>query len=216
MSFEELLKQAGLDQYQQYFGQTGQEVAGALGFEGQQAEQFARFFQPFDQARLEQGAQEIQQRQATRTGFLQSDFDSGFRGLTTQLGQATRQIGQAAGQSGFTRAGATARQIGEARERVGESMQDLMLGRQRGMFQIEQQAGQERAGLTGLLQNYLTGAFRRGEQIARLDPTSQSQPARQRRRTANEIALEIQQNNPGMDYSDALRFAEQDLYEDRL
>lgn len=44
MSFEELLKQAGLDQYQQYFGQTGQEVAGALGFEGQQAEQFARFF----------------------------------------------------------------------------------------------------------------------------------------------------------------------------
>mgnify|MGYP003138312012 CR=1 FL=1 len=216
MSFEDLLKQAGLDQYEQMFGQTGQEVAGALGFEGQQAEQFARFFQPFDRSRLEDASREIQQRQATRTGFLQSDFDSGFRGLSNQLGQATRQIGQAAGQSGFTRAGATARQVSEARERVGESVQDLMLGRQRGMFQIEQQAGQERAGLTGLLQNYLTGAFRRGEQISRLDPTSPVQPSQPRRKTANDIALEIQRENPGMDYEDALRFAEQDLYQDRL
>ena len=91
-----------------------------------------------------------------------------------------------------------------------------MLGRQRGMFQIEQQAGQERAGLTGLLQNYLTGAFRRGEQISRLDPTSPVQPSQPRRKTANDIALEIQRENPGMDYEDALRFAEQDLYQDRL
>jgi len=215
MSFEELLKNAGLNQYQQYFG-TGQEVAQAFGFEGNQSEQFGRFFQPFDQQRLLDAASEIQKRTATRTGFLQSDYESGFRGLTNQLGQATRQIGQTAGQSGFTRAGATARQIGEARERVGESMQDLMLGRQRGMYQIEQQAGQERAGLTSLLQSYLTGTFGRGEQIARLDPSSPQgapQPTTKQQSIQNDVQ-EILQANPNMTYEQALGMAEQSA--DRL
>lgn len=217
MSFQDLLNRAGLGQYQQYFG-TGEQVAQAFGFEGNQAEQFGRFFQPFDQSRLEDAAKEIEARQATRTGFLQSDYESGFRGLTNQLGQATRQISQAAGQSGFTRAGATARQIGEARERVGESVQDLMLGRQRGMYQIKQQAGQERAGLTSLLQSYLTGAFGRGEQIARLDPVSApSAPSLSPQEIrVNQRAQEIMQNNPGMSESDAMRYAEQDFYRDRL
>ena len=52
MSFQDLLNRAGLGQYQQYFG-TGEQVAQAFGFEGNQAEQFGRFFQPFDQSRLE-------------------------------------------------------------------------------------------------------------------------------------------------------------------
>lgn len=215
MSFQDLLNRAGLGQYQQYFG-TGEQVAQAFGFEGNQAEQFGRFFQPFDQSRLEDAAKEIEARQATRTGFLQSDYESGFRGLTNQLGQATRQISQAAGQSGFTRAGATARQIGEARERVGESVQDLMLGRQRGMYQIEQQAGQERAGLTSLLQSYLTGAFGRGEQIARLDPNSPQgapQPTTKQQSIQNDVQ-QILQANPTMTYEQALGMAEQSA--DRL
>jgi hypothetical protein len=215
MSFQDLLNRAGLGQYQQYFG-TGEQVAQAFGFEGNQAEQFGRFFQPFDQSRLEDAAKEIEARQATRTGFLQSDYESGFRGLTNQLGQATRQISQAAGQSGFTRAGATARQYGEARERVGESMQDLMLGRQRGMYQIEQQTGQERAGLTSLLQSYLTGAFGRGEQIARLDPNSPQgapQPTTKQQSIQNDVQ-QILQANPTMTYEQALGMAEQSA--DRL
>ena len=148
---------------------------------------------------------------------MQSDYESGFRGLTNQLGQATRQTSQAAGQSGFTRTGATARQYGEARERVGESMQDLMLGRQRGMYQIEQQTGQERAGLTSLLQSYLTGAFGRGEQIARLDPNAPSTYTPESAESVlNEEILSIMGSNPEMTYAQAREMAEQLSYRDRL
>jgi hypothetical protein len=215
MSFEELLKNAGLQQYQQYFG-TGEQVAQAFGFEGSQAEQFGKFFQPFDQQRLLDASGKIQERTATRTGFLQSDYESGFRGLTNQLGQATRQIGQTAGQSGFTRAGATAKQYGEARTRIGESIEDLMLGRTKGMYQIEQQAGQERAGLTSLLQNYLTGTMGRGEQIARLDPIKAGAPPgpSTKQQTIQKDIQEILQANPTMSYEQALGIAEQSA--DRL
>jgi hypothetical protein len=39
---------------------------------------------------------------------------------------------------------------------------------------VQQQAGQERAGLTGLLQNYLTGVFSQARRIQQLDPTGGS------------------------------------------
>ena len=42
------------------------------------------------------------------------------------------------------------------------------------MFGIQQQAGRERAGLTGLLQNYLTGVFAQARRIQQLDPTGGS------------------------------------------
>tara|TARA_A100001515_G_scaffold61571_2_gene48381 strand:+ start:2773 stop:3540 length:768 start_codon:yes stop_codon:yes gene_type:complete len=191
MSFQELLQQAGLGDYSQYFTGTGEEVAKAFGFEGDQAAQFSRFFRPFDQSRLEEAAGEIEQREATRTGFLerdyqsglsnlQSQYQSGFQDLSRQLGQATRQIANQATRSGAS-FGATQRQMNESRRMVGDTLSDLMqrrqrgmesmdLGRERSLYQIGQQAGQERAGLTRLLQDYLNRTFSRGEQIAALDP----------------------------------------------
>ena len=47
MSFEDLLKRAGLQDYAQYFGQDPSEIASALGLTGKQATQFGKFFQPF-------------------------------------------------------------------------------------------------------------------------------------------------------------------------
>jgi hypothetical protein len=191
MSFEELLQQAGLSDYSQYFTGTGKDVAKAFGFEGDQAEQFSRFFRPFDQSRLTEAAGKIGEREATRTGFLerdyqsgltnlQSQYQSGFQDLSRQLGQATRQIASQATQSGAS-FGATQRQMTESRRRAGDTLADLMqrrqrgmesmgLGRERSLYQIGQQAGQERAGLTRLLQDYLNRTFSRGEQIASLDP----------------------------------------------
>ena len=184
MSFEELLQQAGLSDYSQYFTGTGGDVAKAFGFEGDQAEQFSRFFRPFDQSRLTEAAGKIGEREATRTGFLerdlQSQYQSGFQDLSRQLGQATRQIASQATQSGAS-FGATQRQMTESRRRAGDTLADLMqrrqrgmesmgLGRERSLYQIGQQAGQERAGLTRLLQDYLNRTFSRGEQIAGLDP----------------------------------------------
>ena len=171
MSFEELLKQAGLQDYSQYFSQDSSDIASALGLTGKQATQFGQFFQPFGQEQLMAAQAEIGERAATRTGFLESNYQSGFQGLSQQLGQATRQIGQAAGQAGFSGAGATAKQISESRKVAGQSLQDIMQRRQEGLYGIEQQRGTEMAGLTGMLQNYLQNVFRRGERLYGLDPT---------------------------------------------
>ena len=171
MSFEELLKQAGLQDYSQYFEQDPTDIASALGLTGKQATQFGQFFQPFGQEQLMAAQKEIGERAATRTGFLESGVQSGFQNLTQQLGQATRQIGQAAGQAGFSGAGTTAKQIAESRKVAGQSLQDIMQRRQEGLYGIEQQRGTEMAGLTGMLQNYLQNVFRRGERLYGLDPT---------------------------------------------
>ena len=193
MSFEELLKQAGLQDYSQYFGQDPTDIASALGLTGKQATQFGQFFQPFGQEQLLAAQEEIAKREATRTDFLERDYSSGLEqlqsqyqtasaGLGQQLGQATRQIGQAAGQAGFSGAGTTAKQIAESRKVAGQSLQDIMqrrssqlssmgLERERGLYGIEQQRGTEMAGLTGMLQNYLQNVFRRGERLYGLDPT---------------------------------------------
>ena len=171
MSFEELLKQAGLQDYSQYFSQDPTQISSALGLTGKQATQFGKFFQPFGQEQLMKAQEEIAQRQATRTQFLESGVQSGFQNLTQQLGQATRQIGQAAGQAGFSGAGTTAKQIAESRKVAGQSLQDIMQRRQEGLYGIEQQRGTEMAGLTGMLQNYLQNVFRRGERLYGLDPT---------------------------------------------
>ena len=171
MSFEELLKQAGLGDYSQYFSQDPTKISSALGLKGEQATQFGQFFQPFGQEQFMAAQTEIGERAATRTGFLESNYQSGFQGLGQQLGQATRQIGQAAGQAGFSGAGSTARQIAESRKVAGQSLQDIMQRRQEGLYGIEQQRGTEMAGLTGTLKNYLQGIFGRGERLYGLDPT---------------------------------------------
>ena len=171
MSFEELLKQAGLQDYSQYFSQDSSDIASALGLTGKQATQFGQFFQPFGQEQLMAAQKEIGEREATRTRFLESGVQSGFQNLSQQLGQATRQIGQAAGQAGFSGAGATAKQIAESRKVAGQSLQDIMQRRQEGLYGIEQQRGTEMAGLTGMLQNYLQNVFRRGARLYGLDPT---------------------------------------------
>jgi hypothetical protein len=174
MTFQELLEQAGLQDQAALFQQDPAQIAASLGFTGNQAQQFGQFFQPFNQQRLLDAATEIKNRQATREGFLQSQFQSGFQGLGQSLGQATRQIGQAAGQAGFAGSGVTQRQIEQSRERANQSLSDIMQRRTQGMFGVQQQAGQERAGLTGLLQNYLTGVFSQARRIQQLDPTGGS------------------------------------------
>jgi hypothetical protein len=209
MSFQDLLQQAGLSGFQQYFGDPtkeasmGQQVAQAFGFEGSQAEQFGQFFQGIDQQRLLDAAGEIGQRQSMRTGQLYGD-------VSTQLGESMEQLRQRAGQAGFAGSGAAMRQASQLRGGAQETIG-------RGLYGIEQQRGQEMAGITGLLQNYLTSTLRRGEQISRLDPTSGVAPTPQptiRQQAIQQDVQEILQANPTMTYEQALDIAEQSA--DRL
>lgn len=209
MSFQDLLQQAGLSGFQQYFGDPtkeasmGQQVAQAFGFEGSQAEQFGQFFQGIDQQRLLDAAGEIGQRQSMRTGQLYGD-------VSTQLGESMEQLRQRAGQAGFAGSGAAMRQASQLRGGAQETIG-------RGLYGIEQQRGQEMAGITGLLQNYLTSTLRRGEQISRLDPTSGVAPTPQptiRQQAIQRDVQEILQANPTMTYEQALDIAEQSA--DRL
>lgn len=139
-----------------------------------------------------------------RTGQLYGD-------VSTQLGESMEQLRQRAGQAGFAGSGAAMRQASQLRGGAQETIG-------RGLYGIEQQRGQEMAGITGLLQNYLTSTLRRGEQISRLDPVSApSAPSLSPQEIrVNQRAQEIMQNNPGMSESDAMRYAEQDFYRDRL
>ena len=201
MSFEELLKQAGLQDYTGYFtsgsgqAQSASAIAQMLGLGTTQSQEFGKFFRPFNIEQFMKAQDEIQENRQTRTGFLTEDIElskqglasqvsTAMGGLTGQLGEATKAISERAAQTGFT-SGATQKQLTTAREEVGASLQDIMgkrdlqlsslgLSEQQGLFQIEQQEGKEQAALTAILQNYLTSTFGRGERISRLDPTGTS------------------------------------------
>ena len=175
MNFQQLLERSGFGQYSGLFG-TGEEVARNLGFVGDQVKDFAQYFQSFDRDRFMEAAGKIPENLARRTGTLESSFQSGFKGLGQKLGQATRQIHGLAGKSGAV-FGSTARQLSEAGKRTGETLQDLLRKRDTGLLGIQEQEGKERAALTSLLQNYVTGTFGRAQDIFALDPDFNEQPA---------------------------------------
>ena len=156
MNFQELLDRVGFGQYADYFG-SGSNVAKAFGFMGDRAEQFGKFFQPFDQDRALEAFQEIGNRVGRRTSNLMFDVSSGLGGAISDI-MGTRS------QSGFTQSGATQRLVSGARGTAEDALS-------RGRYEIEQQRGQEMSGLTNLFQNYLTGTFGRAERIDALDPT---------------------------------------------
>ena len=159
MNFQELLDRVGFGGYSDYF-ETAPKVAEAFGFTGDRAQQFGRFFQPFDQDRALEAFQEIGNRVGTRTSNLMSDVSSG-------LGGAISDILGTVSQSGFTKFGAMEKSVSGARGTAEDALS-------RGRYGIEQDRGQETAALTGLFQNYLAGTFGRAERIDALDPT---QPA---------------------------------------
>ena len=171
MNFSQLLEQSGLSQQANLFNQDPTKIAQSLGFTGNQAAQFGQFFTPFNQKQILEASEEIARKEAERTGFLQSDFQSGFKGLGVSLGQTTKQIGQAAGQAGFAGSGAIQKQIGESRRTANESLADIMQRRQQGLIGIQEQAGQERANLTSLMSNYLENVYAQARRIQQLDPT---------------------------------------------
>jgi hypothetical protein len=156
MNFQELLDRVGFGQYADYFD-SASKVAETFGFTGDRAQQFGKFFQPFDRDRALEAFREIGSRVGTRTSNLMSDVSSGLGGAISDI------LGTGA-QTGFTRSGATQRLVSGARGTAEDALS-------RGRYQIDQQRGQEMAGLTGLLQNYLTGTFGRAERIDALDPT---------------------------------------------
>jgi hypothetical protein len=156
MNFEQLLDRVGFGGYSDYF-QSSPEVAKAFGFTGDRAQQFGKFFQPFDQGRALEAFQEIGNRVGTRTSNLMSDVSSGLGGAISDI------LGTGA-QTKFTQSGAAQRLVSGARGTAEDALS-------RGRYGIEQDRGQETAALTGLFQNYLTGTFGRAERIDALDPT---------------------------------------------
>ena len=174
MNFQQLLERSGFGQYSGLFG-SGQQVAENLGFTGEQAENFSQFFQSFDRDRFMEAAGKIPENLTRRLGKVEESFESGYSGLTGRLGQATQKIQDASGRSGAT-FGATKKQISQASEKAGQTLQDLLGRRESGMFAAEQQEGRDRAALTSLLQNYVTGTFGRAQDIFALDPGTNEQP----------------------------------------
>ena len=191
-SLKDLIERTFGKDYLKYFDSDASKVASAFGFEGDQADEFSKYFRPFNQGAFDLASQEIRDRQGTRTEFLERDYQSGlanlqsqydtsFQGLNTQLEQTTRQIANQQAQTGAS-FGATQRQMAESREMVGDTLADLMqrrqtgmesmsLGRERSLYGIEQQAGQERAGLTRTLEDYINRLFTQSQRIDSLDIT---------------------------------------------
>ena len=139
MNFQELLDRVGFGGYSDYF-ETAPKVAEAFGFTGDRAQQFGRFFQPFDQDRALEAFQEIGNRVGTRTSNLMSDVSSG-------LGGAISDILGTVSQSGFTKFGAMEKSVSGARGTAEDALS-------RGRYGIEQDRGKETAALTGLFKNY--------------------------------------------------------------
>ena len=79
MSFEELLKQAGLQDYSQYFSSDTGNIASELGFKGFQAQEFRKMagqsLQDLMQKR-EQGLYGIEQQRGTEMAGLTSQLQS--------------------------------------------------------------------------------------------------------------------------------------------
>ncbi len=191
-NLRDLIERTFGEDYLKYFDPDSSKIASAFGFEGDQADAFSKYFRPFKQDAFNLASQEIRDRQETRTGFLerdyqsgltnlQSQYDTGFQGLNTQLEQATRQIANQQAQTGAS-FGATQRQMSESREMVGDTLADLMqrrqtgmdsmsLGRERSLYGIEQQAGQERAGLTRTLEDYINRLQSQAQRVDSLDIT---------------------------------------------
>lgn len=191
-NLRDLIERTFGEDYLKYFDPNSSKIASAFGFEGNQADEFSKYFRPFNQDAFNLASQEIKDRQGTRTGFLERDYQSGltnlqsqydtnFQGLNTQLEQATRQIANQQAQTGAS-FGATQRQMSESREMVGDTLADLMqrrqtgmdsmsLGRERSLYGIEQQAGQERAGLTRTLEDYINRLFTQSQRVDSLDIT---------------------------------------------
>ena len=174
MNFQQLLEKHGFGQYSGLFG-AGQQVAENLGFVGDQAKDFAKYFQDFDKDRFMEAAGKISENLNRRTGTLESGFQSKFKGVGQQLGQATRKIRGLAGKSGAV-FGSAGRQLYDIGKSSSEGLADLLRQRQTGLLNIQEQEGKERAALTNLLRNYVTQTFGRAQDIFALDPDFSGQP----------------------------------------
>ena len=156
MSFQELLQQAGLGAYSNLFG-SSEDVASGLGFSGDQAKNFAQFFQQFNQEDALSIAGQISENEATGTKNVLGGYSSNLGNLQQTLGDATSQIQGQAAKSGAN-FGATAKQMSETRKKSSESFQDLLRSREMGLRQVEERRGREQAGLTSLFSNQIQSA----------------------------------------------------------
>ena len=169
ITFQELLRELGMGQYSGMLG-SPEQVAANLGFGGQQAEEFAKFFPGFDQSVLLRAAESGRQTIERRGEELSESFQGGLGSLSQELGQRTREISEFAAQRGGT-FGATERAREELAETSSESIADLLSRRETGLEAIRTQEQQQQASLIGLIQQAVQGAYRRGMDIYSLDPT---------------------------------------------
>ena len=176
-SFQDLLEQAGLTGYSQYFQQDPTGIATALGLKGEQASQFGKFFMPFQQQKLVEAAGEIEAGRQQRLGMIGEQYAGQRMGAQQQLGQSMRQLSQQAAQTGFAGAGATQTAMERLRTGAGQTLQDILGRRETAMLGLEEQVGRQRAGLTSTLQSYLQNIFGRAERLYGLDPGSGEEPA---------------------------------------
>ena len=168
ITFQELLRELGMGQYSGMLG-SPEQVAANLGFGGQQAEEFAKFFPGFDQSALLRAAESGRQAIERRGEELSESFQGGLGSLSQQLGQRTREISESAAQRGGA-FGATERAREELAETSSESIADLLSRRETGLEAIRTQEQQQQASLIGLIQQAVQSAYRRGMDIYSLDP----------------------------------------------
>jgi len=169
MSFEDLLRKAGLGSYSNLFG-SGEDVAESLGFSGDQVKDFSQFFQQFNKEDALNIFKQISENEAAGTKNVLGGYSSNVGGLQQSLGEATSKIRGAEAKSGAN-FGATAKQMSDTRERASESFQDLLRKRETGLRAVEERRGREQAGLTSLFSNQIQDAYGRARQIFAGDPT---------------------------------------------
>ena len=167
-NFNDLLREAGLGAYSGLFG-SGKEVASAVGFGGESANEFAQFFQQFNKEDALKFASTIAENFQTGTGNVMGQFGSGQTNLRGSLEAATGKIQDYAAKSGAS-FGATEKQMRDVREKSSTTFADLMRRKDMGLQAVEQQRGREQAALTSLLSGQVSSVYGRAQDIYAGDP----------------------------------------------
>jgi hypothetical protein len=171
MTFQQLLDNLGVSQYSGMLG-SPQDIAQNLGFYGDQASEFSRFFPSFDRETFMKAAQSGQEATSRRLNELAESFQSGFSGLSQQLGQATQQLSGTEAEMGGNQAtfGASLKARENLAGESSASIADLLSRREAGLLSIEEQEQRDQANLISIIQQYAQSGYRRGSELFARDP----------------------------------------------
>ena len=175
----QLLKDAGLGDFSQYFTGDVNQITSLLGLQGEQANRFGQFFQPFKPQTALDLTRKAEESKDIRSGMLSERLTEQLKNLRgeteTGLGQTRTKFGEMGAQSGLGSG------FGAYQREQATSIKDILEGSmfkkggherafERGGIASEEQYGRERGAIFSELQRWLNQTLGRGERMYALDP----------------------------------------------